>query len=163
MLHAVTPGRRVVVLTGFGNIATAVAAVKYGAIDYIPKPADADDILAALLAPPGSQAQAAGKPDVGRSRALGTYPARLRTLRSQRVGDGAPPEHAPSHAAANSRQAQSAVGFPASGGARDLQSDKDARARFAGKGVYPVEYAHWLLNPLRRLFFLRAGWCAAST
>jgi len=53
MLHTVRPDARVVVLTGFGNIATAVAAVKYGAIDYIPKPADADDILAALLAPPG--------------------------------------------------------------------------------------------------------------
>src|SRR5580658_11000711 len=34
-LHAVRPDARVVVLTGFGNIATAVAAVKYGAIDYI--------------------------------------------------------------------------------------------------------------------------------
>ena len=52
-LHTVRPDARVVVLTGFGNIATAVAAVKYGAIDYIPKPADADDILAALLAAPG--------------------------------------------------------------------------------------------------------------
>jgi two-component system response regulator RegA len=52
-LHSVRPDARVVVLTGFGNIATAVAAVKYGAIDYIPKPADADDILSALLAPPG--------------------------------------------------------------------------------------------------------------
>src|SRR3984885_11700830 len=37
------PESRVVVLTGFGNIAPAVAAVKYGAIDYLPKPADADD------------------------------------------------------------------------------------------------------------------------
>lgn len=54
-LHAVRPDARVVVLTGFGNIATAVAAVKYGAIDYIPKPADADDILAALLAPAGQK------------------------------------------------------------------------------------------------------------
>ena len=53
VLHQVRPEARVVVLTGFGNIATAVAAVKYGAIDYIPKPADADDILAALLAAPG--------------------------------------------------------------------------------------------------------------
>ena len=34
---------RVVMLTGYGNIPTAVAAVKAGAIDYIPKPADADD------------------------------------------------------------------------------------------------------------------------
>ena len=37
-------------LTGYGNIPTAVAAVKAGAIDYIPKPADADDVENALLA-----------------------------------------------------------------------------------------------------------------
>ena len=54
-LHTVSPATRVVVLTGFGNIATAVAAVKYGAVDYLPKPADADDILAALMATPGSK------------------------------------------------------------------------------------------------------------
>ena len=54
-LHEKRPNCRVVVLTGFGNIATAVAAVKYGAIDYLPKPADADDILAALMATPGSK------------------------------------------------------------------------------------------------------------
>ena len=76
-LHSVRPDSRVVVLTGFGNIATAVAAVKYGAIDYLPKPADADDIMAALLAHAGLQAQAAGKSDVGRPRALGAYPAGL--------------------------------------------------------------------------------------
>jgi len=40
---------RVVMLTGYGNIPTAVAAVKAGAIDYIPKPADADDVENALL------------------------------------------------------------------------------------------------------------------
>ena len=55
LLHGTRPDARVVVLTGFGNIATAVAAVKYGAIDYLPKPADADDIMAALLAVPGSK------------------------------------------------------------------------------------------------------------
>jgi two-component system response regulator RegA len=54
-LHQVRPDARVVVLTGFGNIATAVAAVKYGAIDYLSKPADADDILDALMAAPGSK------------------------------------------------------------------------------------------------------------
>ena len=54
-LHTTRPESRVVVLTGFGNIATAVAAVKYGAIDYLPKPADADDILAALMAMPGGK------------------------------------------------------------------------------------------------------------
>ena len=47
---------RVIMLTGYGNIPTAVAAVKAGAIDYIPKPADADDVERALLASPESQA-----------------------------------------------------------------------------------------------------------
>ncbi|MBA4611786.1 ActR/PrrA/RegA family redox response regulator transcription factor [Stappia indica] len=42
------PDARIVILTGYGNIATAVTAVKLGAIDYLAKPADADDILAAL-------------------------------------------------------------------------------------------------------------------
>ena len=47
---------RVVMLTGYGNIPTTVAAVKAGAIDYIPKPADADDVESALLAFPGAKA-----------------------------------------------------------------------------------------------------------
>ncbi|MGR3757007.1 MAG: ActR/PrrA/RegA family redox response regulator transcription factor [Tranquillimonas sp.] len=42
---------RIVVLTGYGAIATAVAAVKIGATDYLSKPADANDIVAALVAP----------------------------------------------------------------------------------------------------------------
>ncbi|NKB51667.1 MAG: ActR/PrrA/RegA family redox response regulator transcription factor [Rhizobiaceae bacterium] len=40
---------RVVALTGYGNIATAVTAVKLGAVDYLAKPADADEIHAALM------------------------------------------------------------------------------------------------------------------
>ena len=44
------PEAKVVMLTGYGNIATAVAAVKSGAIDYLSKPADADDVARALLA-----------------------------------------------------------------------------------------------------------------
>ena len=44
------PEARVVVLTGYGAIATAVAAVKIGATDYLSKPADANDVMAALLA-----------------------------------------------------------------------------------------------------------------
>ena len=48
---------RIVMLTGYGNIPTAVAAVKAGAIDYIPKPADADDVEKALLAPVESKAK----------------------------------------------------------------------------------------------------------
>ena len=44
------PGARAIVLTGYGNIATAVTAVKLGAVDYLAKPADADDVMAALFA-----------------------------------------------------------------------------------------------------------------
>lgn len=44
------PDSRVVVLTGYGAIATAVAAVKIGATDYLSKPADANDVTSALLA-----------------------------------------------------------------------------------------------------------------
>jgi two-component system response regulator RegA len=43
------PASRIIVLTGYGNIATAVAAVKAGATDYLPKPADADAVEQALL------------------------------------------------------------------------------------------------------------------
>lgn len=49
-LRAVRADIRIVMLTGYGAIATAVAAVKAGAVDYLPKPADADAIEAALLA-----------------------------------------------------------------------------------------------------------------
>ena len=49
-IHDRRPDARCVMLTGYGNIATAVAAVKAGAIDYLPKPADADDVTRALLA-----------------------------------------------------------------------------------------------------------------
>ena len=48
---------RIVMLTGYGNLPTAVAAVKFGAIDYMAKPVDADDVESALLASPDSKAQ----------------------------------------------------------------------------------------------------------
>jgi two-component system response regulator RegA len=44
------PEARGIILTGYGNIATAVNAVKLGAVDYLAKPVDADDVVAALLA-----------------------------------------------------------------------------------------------------------------
>ncbi len=52
-IQTLRPDARVVMLTGYGNIATAVAAVKAGAIDYLSKPADADDVARALLAAAG--------------------------------------------------------------------------------------------------------------
>ena len=48
---------RIIMLTGYGNIPTAVAAIKHGAIDYLAKPADAEDIEKALFADPKAKAQ----------------------------------------------------------------------------------------------------------
>ena len=48
---------RIIMLTGYGNIPTAVAAIKEGAIDYLAKPADADDVEKALLADPKKKAE----------------------------------------------------------------------------------------------------------
>ena len=55
-LNRVRPNARAIVLTGYGNIATAVSAVKLGAVDYLAKPADADDVTDALLAAPNTKA-----------------------------------------------------------------------------------------------------------
>ena len=51
------PDARAIVLTGYGNIASAVNAVKMGAVDYLAKPADADDVIVALLALEGRKAE----------------------------------------------------------------------------------------------------------
>jgi len=56
------PDARAIILTGYGNIATAVKAVKLGAVDYLTKPVDADDIVSALLAPLGGKAEASQHP-----------------------------------------------------------------------------------------------------
>ncbi len=48
-LRDLRPDIRIVIVTGYGNIATAVAAIKAGAADYLAKPVDADDVVAALL------------------------------------------------------------------------------------------------------------------
>ncbi len=49
------PDARGIILTGYGNIASAVNAVKLGAVDYLAKPADADDVVATLLAQDNSR------------------------------------------------------------------------------------------------------------
>jgi len=56
-LQSTRPDARAIVLTGYGNIATAVSAVKLGAVDYLSKPADADEVAAALLAVSGSKSE----------------------------------------------------------------------------------------------------------
>lgn len=47
-LHAIDAGTVILVLTGYGSIATAVDAVRRGASNYLPKPVDADELLAAV-------------------------------------------------------------------------------------------------------------------
>jgi two-component system response regulator RegA len=56
------PDARAIILTGYGNIATAVRAVKLGAVDYLTKPVDADDIISVLLAPLSGKADAPSHP-----------------------------------------------------------------------------------------------------
>lgn len=48
------PDAHAIILTGYGNLATAVTAIKCGATDYLAKPADAEEILGALLATKGT-------------------------------------------------------------------------------------------------------------
>ena len=55
-IYKINKDSRIVMLTGYGNLPTAVAAVKAGAIDYMAKPVDADDVESALLAGPDSKA-----------------------------------------------------------------------------------------------------------
>jgi two-component system response regulator RegA len=51
------PDARAIIQTSYGNIPTAVGAVKRGAVDYLTKPVDADDLASALLAPEGGKAE----------------------------------------------------------------------------------------------------------
>jgi two-component system, response regulator RegA len=67
VLRAANPHAKIVILTGYGNIASAVAAIKIGAVDYLAKPADADAIAQALrhagvsLPPPAAQPMSADR------------------------------------------------------------------------------------------------------
>ena len=61
-LRSRRPDARIVVLTGYGAIASAVAAVKIGATDYLAKPADANDVTCALLAQPTGKPEPPEKP-----------------------------------------------------------------------------------------------------
>lgn len=74
-LHALAPEMRIIVLTGFASIATAVEAVKLGATNYLSKPANTDDIEAALGAP------ADGNADV----AVDARPSTLRTVEWEHI------------------------------------------------------------------------------
>jgi two-component system, response regulator RegA len=61
-LNAMSTDARIIVLTGFGSIPSVVHAVKIGAFDYLAKPADADEVTDALLAPTAAYASPPGHP-----------------------------------------------------------------------------------------------------
>ena len=64
-LRELDPETRIVVLTGYGSIATTIDAMRLGAVFYLQKPADADDVLAAFSradAPPLATLESAAEP-----------------------------------------------------------------------------------------------------
>ena len=93
-------------LTAYGNIATAVAAVKAGAVDYLAKPADADAVEHALLS---DTASAPLPPDNPMPADRVRWEHILRVFEqcgAQRVGNCAPPENAPANFAAHPGEAR---------------------------------------------------------
>jgi ActR/RegA family two-component response regulator len=78
------PPMRIVVLTGFASIATAVQAIKLGAVHYLSKPADVAEILAAFHRDHGGHARPRPAAD-GRS-GMGAYPAGPHPLRGEYLG-----------------------------------------------------------------------------
>ncbi|MBV8593959.1 MAG: ActR/PrrA/RegA family redox response regulator transcription factor [Caulobacteraceae bacterium] len=83
------PDSRVVMLTGYGNIATAVAAVKAGAVDYLAKPADADDVVRALLNAEAGDAPAPPDNPMSADRVKWEHIQRVYELCSQNVSETA--------------------------------------------------------------------------
>ncbi len=62
LLRSLRADMRILVLTGYGNLATAVAAIKTGAVDYLSKPADPDDVVRALIADASEKPQPPEEP-----------------------------------------------------------------------------------------------------
>ncbi len=90
------PDCRMVILTGYGNIASAVSAVKAGAVDYLPKPADADMVMNALLggsAPrtpePEAEAEASGFRPMSADRVRWEHITRVYELCGRNVSETA--------------------------------------------------------------------------
>ena len=104
------PDARAIILTGYGNIATAVNAVKLGAVDYLVEARGCRRRGRRAAGARRPQGRSAGESDVGRPRALGAHPAHLRTVPAQRLGDRAAAQHASADAAAHPGQARAEVG-----------------------------------------------------
>lgn len=105
-LHELSPAMRIIVLTGFASIATAVEAVKLGATNYLSKPANTDDIEAALRASPEGNA----------SVDLDARPTSLRTVEWEHI-----------------HQTLAACGFNISEAARQLGMHRRTLARKLAK------------------------------
>jgi DNA-binding NarL/FixJ family response regulator len=100
------PNTRIVMLTGYASIATAIEAIKLGAIHYLAKPCDADEVVAALnkSSSGDSAIPVGGFAAVDRPPRMGTYPARAGRASGQYLGDRTRLENAPPNAAAQARQ-----------------------------------------------------------
>ncbi len=88
-LREARPGARVIILTGYGAIGTAVAAVKAGAVDYLSKPADADDVVKALLGAAAGEAPAPPENPMSADRARWEHIQRVYELCDRNVSETA--------------------------------------------------------------------------
>ena len=108
LLRERLPQVRIVVLSGYASIPTAIDAIKLGATYYLAKPVDADAVVRAFDAGDAASGNlaATGRAAFGAARGVGTHPARAQGLRRQRVGCRAGSAHAPADPAAQAGQAQ---------------------------------------------------------
>jgi two-component system response regulator RegA len=88
-LHARAPAARIVVLTGYGSITSAVEALRAGAHDYLSKPVDADQILAALTGEPARPAEATTPPTPTLARAEWEHIQRILADCQQNISEAA--------------------------------------------------------------------------
>ena len=104
-IRTLKPECKAIILTGYGNIATAVTAVKMGAVDYLSKPADADDVYMALMRDPEDKAEPPENP-MSADRVRWEHIQRVYELCDRNVSETGPAfEHASSYIAAHSCQA----------------------------------------------------------
>jgi two-component system response regulator RegA len=88
-LHAIAPGARIVVLTGYGSITSAVEALRAGAHDYLSKPVDADQVIAALTGEAAPRAEAAVPPSPTLARAEWEHIQRILADCHQNISEAA--------------------------------------------------------------------------
>jgi two-component system response regulator RegA len=88
-LHAIAPGARIVVLTGYGSITSAVEALRAGAHDYLSKPVDADQVIAALTGEAAPRAEVAVPPSPTLARAEWEHIQRILADTNQNISEAA--------------------------------------------------------------------------